>query len=111
MTELTPDHLEAFFVSLYERGMRPTTILARHHALSRCFAWLVAENELTASPLASIRAPAARLGRLMVATGMCYALALIRGLPWPSGPLPGGPTIQCPVGSLSRMAWRVAVLD
>jgi site-specific recombinase XerC len=44
--ELTPDHLEAFIVSLYERGMRPTTILARHHALSRFFGWLVAENEL-----------------------------------------------------------------
>ena len=29
VTELTPDHLEAFIVSLYERGMRPTTILAR----------------------------------------------------------------------------------
>jgi site-specific recombinase XerC len=34
VTELTPDHLEGFIVSLHERGMRPTTILARHHALS-----------------------------------------------------------------------------
>ena len=56
VTELTPDHLDAFIVSLYERGMRPTTILARHHALSRFFGWLVAENELAASPMASIRA-------------------------------------------------------
>ena len=61
MTELTPDHIEAFIVSLYERGMRPTTILARHHALSRFFGWLVAENELRTSPMTSIRAPAARL--------------------------------------------------
>lgn len=61
VTALTPDHIEAFIVSLYERGMRPTTILARHHALSRFFGWLVAENELATSPMASIRAPAARL--------------------------------------------------
>jgi signal transduction histidine kinase len=27
--------------------------------------------------------PANRMGRLMVAAGACYALALIRGLPWP----------------------------
>ena len=27
--------------------------------------------------------PTNPMGRLMVATGMCYALALIRGLPWP----------------------------
>jgi site-specific recombinase XerC len=61
VTALTPDYLEAFIVSLYERGMRPTTILARHHALSRFFGWLVAENELASSPMASIRAPAATL--------------------------------------------------
>jgi site-specific recombinase XerD len=69
VTELTPDHLEAFIVSLYERGMRPTTILARHHALSRFFAWLVAEDELATSPMASIRAPAARLPEPQVLTG------------------------------------------
>ena len=69
VTELTADHLEAFIVSLYERGMRSTTILARHHALSRFFGWLVAENELAASPMASIRAPAARLPEPQVVTG------------------------------------------
>jgi len=69
VTELTPDHLEAFIVSLYERGMRPTTILARHHALSRFFGWLVAENELATSPMASIRAPAARLPEPQVLSG------------------------------------------
>jgi site-specific recombinase XerC len=68
VTELTPDHLEAFIVSLYERGMRPTTILARHQALSRIFGWLVAENELATSPMASIRAPAARLPEPQVLT-------------------------------------------
>jgi site-specific recombinase XerD len=49
--------------------MRPMTILARHHALSRFFAWLVAENELATSPMASIRAPAARLPEPQVLTG------------------------------------------
>jgi len=68
VTELTPGHLEAFIVSLYERGMRPTTILARHHALSRFFGWLVAENELATSPMASIRAPAATLPEPQVLT-------------------------------------------
>lgn len=32
---LRPDHLEAFFVSLYERHLRPATILARQHAGAR----------------------------------------------------------------------------
>jgi site-specific recombinase XerD len=69
VTELTPDHLEAFIVSPNERGMRPTTILARHHALSRFFAWLVAEDELATSPMASIRAPAARLPEPQILIG------------------------------------------
>jgi hypothetical protein len=69
VTELTPDHLEAFVVSLHERRMRPTTIVARHHALSRFFGWLVAENELATSPMASIRAPAAQLPEPHVLTG------------------------------------------
>jgi site-specific recombinase XerD len=69
VTELTPGHIEAFIVSLYERGMQPTTVLARHHALSRFFGWLVAESELATSPMASIRAPAARLPEPQVLTG------------------------------------------
>jgi site-specific recombinase XerC len=76
VTELTPDHLEAFIVSLYERGMRPTSILARHHALSRFFAWLVVESELAASPMAFIRAPAARLPEPQVVTGDEFAALL-----------------------------------
>jgi Phage integrase, N-terminal SAM-like domain. len=39
--ELQPGHVEAFFVSLHERQLRPATILARHHALARFFGWLV----------------------------------------------------------------------
>jgi site-specific recombinase XerD len=76
VTELTPDHLEAFIVSFYERGLRPTTILARHQALSRFFAWLVAENELAATPLASIRAPTAKLPEPRVLSGEEIAVLL-----------------------------------
>ena len=55
--QLQPDHVEAFFVSLHERRLRPSTILARHHALSRFFGWLVAEGELEASPMAQLPRP------------------------------------------------------
>ena len=81
VTELTPDHLEAFIVSLYERGMRPTTILARHHALSRFFGWLVVENELATSPMASIRAPAASLPepRILTSEEIAALLAVCDG--------------------------------
>lgn len=81
LTELQPDHLEAFIVSLYERGMRPTTILARHHALSRFFGWLVAENELATSPMVSIRPPAASLPepRMLTSEEIAVALAACDG--------------------------------
>ena len=59
--------------------MRPTTSLARHHALSRFFGWLVAENELATSPMASIRAPAARLPEPRVLTGKEIAALLAAG--------------------------------
>ncbi len=65
---LRPDHLEAFFVSLYERQLRPATILARHHALSRFFGWLIDEGELTSSPMANLRPPATHPSRAMVLT-------------------------------------------
>ena len=66
--QLQPDHVDAFFVSLHERQLRPSTILARHHALSRFFGWLVAEGELEASPMAQLPRPAARLGQPTVLT-------------------------------------------
>src|SRR5918996_129956 len=66
--QLQPDHVDAFFVSLHERRLRPSTILARHHALSRFFGWLVAEGELDASPMAQLPRPAARLGQPTVLT-------------------------------------------
>src|SRR5918996_5073062 len=61
--QLQPDHVDAFFVSLHERRLRPSTILARHHALSRFFSWLVAEGELEASPIAQLPRPRAPLGQ------------------------------------------------
>ena len=50
-------------VSLDERQLRPPTILARHHALSRLFGWLVDEGELTDSPMAQLPRPTAPLGQ------------------------------------------------
>ncbi len=65
---LRPDHLEAFFVSLYERQLRPATILARHHALSRFFGWLIDEGELTSSPMANLRPPSTHPSHAVVLT-------------------------------------------
>lgn len=59
--QLEPDHVEAFFVSLHERRLRPATILARHHALARFFGWLVDEGELASSPMAQLPRPAVPL--------------------------------------------------
>jgi site-specific recombinase XerC len=58
---LRPDQVDAFFVSLHERGLRASTILARYQALSRFFGWLVDEGELTSSPMAQLPRPAAPL--------------------------------------------------
>lgn len=61
--QLQPDHLEAFFVSLHERQLRPATMLARHHALARFFGWLFNEGELSSSPMAQLPRPIAPLGQ------------------------------------------------
>jgi len=61
--QLEADHVDAFFVSLHERRLRPSTILARHHALLRFFGWLVDEGELTKSPMKQLPRPAAPLSR------------------------------------------------
>jgi site-specific recombinase XerC len=61
--QLQPDHVDAFFVSLHARRLRPSTILARHHSLSRFFGWLVDEGELEASPMTQLPRPAAPLGQ------------------------------------------------
>ena len=66
--QLEPDHVDAFFGSLLERQLRPATILARHHALSRFFGWLVDEGELTASPMTRLPRPTAPLGQPTVLT-------------------------------------------
>jgi len=78
---LQPDQLEAFVVSLYARGLRPTTILARYQALARFFDWLVDEDELPASPMTSIRPPAAVLPspRVLVGEEIAALLAACAG--------------------------------
>jgi site-specific recombinase XerD len=81
VTALEPNHLEAFFVSLYERGVRRTTIHARHHALASFFGWLVEETELPASPMADVRALAAALPRPRAVTSdetlRCWVHAVV----------------------------------
>lgn len=73
--ELQPGHVEAFFVSLHERQLRPATILARHHALARFFSWLVEEGELTASPMTQLPRPTAPLGQpAVLSAGQIEAL-------------------------------------
>jgi site-specific recombinase XerC len=73
--ELQSDHIEAFFVALHERQLRPATILARHRALARFFGWLVEEGELTVSPLTQLPRPTAPLGQpAMLSAGQVEAL-------------------------------------
>jgi len=48
-------------VALYQHGLRPTTLLARHHALARFFGWLVEEGELGTSPMGDLHPPATPL--------------------------------------------------
>jgi len=81
VADLQPDQLEAFVVSLYERGLRPTTILARYQALVQFFDWLVDEDELPASPMTSIRPPAAALPspRLLAGEEIAALLAACTG--------------------------------
>ncbi len=67
--QLRPDDVEAFFVSLYERRLRQSTIATRHQALSRFFSWLVAEGELATSPMAGLPRPAASLPQPTVLSG------------------------------------------
>lgn len=74
-SQLEPDHLDAFFVALHERQLRPSTILARHHALSRFFGWLVDEGELMDSPMAQLPRPAAPLAEpIALSTGQIETL-------------------------------------
>lgn len=75
---IEPDHLEAFLVRLHERQLRPTTILARYHALSRFFSWLVIEGELTDSPMAQLPRPTAPLGQpTVLSAGQIEALLAV----------------------------------
>ena len=81
VADLQPDQLEAFVVSLYERGLRPTTILARYQALVQFFDWLVDEDELPASPMTATRPPAAVLPspRVLVGEEIAALLAACAG--------------------------------
>ena len=52
-----PRHLHDFVVAESRRGLAPATVYAEVNALRRFFAWLVAEEELTADPTATLASP------------------------------------------------------
>jgi site-specific recombinase XerD len=51
------EHLESYMESLVARGLRPATISLSFRSLQPFWKWLVDEDELTASPMAKMKAP------------------------------------------------------
>lgn len=51
------EHVEAFLVSLQERGARPATVSQRYRSLQQFFRWLADEGEIPESPMARMRPP------------------------------------------------------
>jgi site-specific recombinase XerD len=51
------EHIEAFLVSLQERGARPATVSQRFRSLQQFFRWLTDEGEVHESPMARMRPP------------------------------------------------------
>jgi len=54
---MTAEHLREFFLSLYERGNRPGTVVVRYGALRSFYKWLLSEGERTDNPIDRIPAP------------------------------------------------------
>jgi site-specific recombinase XerD len=54
---LRREHVEAFLVSLRERGLAPATVSNRHRGLQQFFKWAVEEGEISESPMRNMRAP------------------------------------------------------
>jgi len=51
------EHVEAFLVSLQEKGQRPATVAQRYRSLQQFFKWLVGEGEIRESPMTNMRPP------------------------------------------------------
>jgi len=52
------EHVEAFLVALQDSGRRAASVANRYRSLQQFFRWLVEDDEIQASPLARMRAPA-----------------------------------------------------
>jgi site-specific recombinase XerD len=51
------EHVEAFLVSLQERGARPATVSQRYRSLQAFWRWIVDEGEVHESPMLKMRGP------------------------------------------------------
>jgi site-specific recombinase XerD len=51
------EHIEAFQVSLQQKGAKPTTVANRHRSLVQFFRWVKEEGEVRESPMANMRPP------------------------------------------------------
>jgi site-specific recombinase XerD len=51
------EHIEAFLVSLQERGARPATVAQRYRSLQQFFKWLAEEGEISVSPMTNMKPP------------------------------------------------------
>jgi site-specific recombinase XerD len=54
---LTTEHLREYFLSLYKRGLKPTSVSVWYRALQQFYKWLVEEGERPDNPIARIPAP------------------------------------------------------
>lgn len=57
VSHIRRDHVEAFLVSLQERGHRAATVSQRFRSLQQFFKWLRDEGEIRDSPMAKMRPP------------------------------------------------------
>ncbi len=58
VAEITADDVRGYLKACADRGNAPTTISIRYRSLRVFFVWLVAEGELSHSPMANIKPPA-----------------------------------------------------
>lgn len=56
--DLTREHLEAYLVSMHDRGLAPATVAKHYRSLQQLFRWLSDEGEIDRSPFERMRPPA-----------------------------------------------------
>lgn len=55
---VTGEHIEEFLIYLQKRGWKPASVANRYRSLQQFFKWLVAEKEISESPMAAMKPPA-----------------------------------------------------